>query len=225
MGEPSKLFPIQTERGAKPHPLWIPWPVAELAYSVYAADFGTSQSLARLAERGGFGPSEMDKLLPDWRARCELITSLEKERDDWKRQADMLRVHANSLEDDHANCKQFRQICQRIDQLFGCDHTSRGPEDAENPVRHVRELKEERDGLRTELETLRQMVNAKYWNGVARDNTTLRSRLHKVKHHIGVMEGMILDDADADVDDPIEMVAPPFRDELKAARDAAEGRV
>lgn len=66
-----KMFPIQTERGAPPHPLLIPWHIAELAYSVYASRYGTSQSLERLAERGGFGPSEMDIFLPDWRDRCQ----------------------------------------------------------------------------------------------------------------------------------------------------------
>lgn len=68
-----KLFPIQSERKAKPHHLNIPWSVAELAYSVYSARYGREQSLERLAERGGFYPSEMDELLPDWRNRCDLI--------------------------------------------------------------------------------------------------------------------------------------------------------
>jgi len=48
-------------------PMWIPWPVAELAYDVYSSRFGTSQTLERLAERGGFGACEMDALLPGWR--------------------------------------------------------------------------------------------------------------------------------------------------------------
>jgi len=47
-------------------PLWIPWPMAELAYDVYSSRFGTSQTLERLAERGGFGAGEMDALLPGW---------------------------------------------------------------------------------------------------------------------------------------------------------------
>ena len=67
-----RTFPIQRgERGVKPHPTRIPWHVADLAYSVYSARFGTSQSLERLAERGGFGPEEMDMFLPDWRERCD----------------------------------------------------------------------------------------------------------------------------------------------------------
>jgi hypothetical protein len=76
MNEP-KLFPIQSKRWAAPHPLQIPWSVAELAYSVYSGSYGRSQSLDRLAERGGFGPGEMDMFLPDWRERCDRITILE----------------------------------------------------------------------------------------------------------------------------------------------------
>ncbi len=76
-----RMFPIQTQRGAKPHPLLIPWAFAELAYSVYAGNYGKSQSLEHLAERGGFGPNEMDLFLPDWRHRCEVFRQLEQERD------------------------------------------------------------------------------------------------------------------------------------------------
>ena len=73
-----RTFPIQCsyEKGVKPHPMQIPWSVAELAYSSYAARYGTSQSLERLGQRGGFGPGEMDMLLPDWRERCDEINSL-----------------------------------------------------------------------------------------------------------------------------------------------------
>lgn len=66
----SRLFPIQSSRFSRPHPLQIPWVIAELAYSVYAGKHGRSQSLEDLAERGGFGPEEMDRFLPDWRERC-----------------------------------------------------------------------------------------------------------------------------------------------------------
>lgn len=79
---PRPTFPIQSERGAKPHPLQIPWDVAELAYSVYSGEYGRSQSLRRLAERGGFGPGEMDMYLPDWRDRCDRIKQLEAQHDE-----------------------------------------------------------------------------------------------------------------------------------------------
>lgn len=41
----------------------IPAAIAEEAYKEYAAQFGTSQSLARLNERGGFGAEELAMLL------------------------------------------------------------------------------------------------------------------------------------------------------------------
>ncbi len=68
-----KTFPIQCQDGAAPHPLSIPWGLAELAYSVYAARYGRQQSLEQLAKRGGFGPLEMDDYLPDWRERCRAV--------------------------------------------------------------------------------------------------------------------------------------------------------
>lgn len=77
-----RTFPIQrhypTQGGNKPlprpYPTQIPWSVAELAYSVYRNRYGDSQSLERLAQRGGFGPFEMDDFLPDWRERSEIAT-------------------------------------------------------------------------------------------------------------------------------------------------------
>lgn len=86
-GAPER-FPIQTERGAAAHPLSIPWSLAEEAYSAYAAKWGKSQSLERLAERGGLCPSEMDEFRPGWREaasenaalRAE-VERLTKERD------------------------------------------------------------------------------------------------------------------------------------------------
>lgn len=76
-----KMFPIQSQRNYKgeAYPLSIPWSVAALAYTVYSNRYGRGQSLERLAERGGFGPGEMDDFLPDWRARCCRIVSLESE--------------------------------------------------------------------------------------------------------------------------------------------------
>lgn len=59
-------FPLQLMRGAV-GPVAIPWPVAERAWAVYAQLHGTSQSVERLAERGGFNWGEMDLYLPGWR--------------------------------------------------------------------------------------------------------------------------------------------------------------
>lgn len=65
-----KRFPIIPTIGHAAHPMTVPWSVAELAYSVYAAKYGRYQSLERMAERGGFHANEMDAFLPDWRERA-----------------------------------------------------------------------------------------------------------------------------------------------------------
>lgn len=63
---------------AKPFPVnpWprsalvsIPWSVAERAYVSYVARYGKSQTIERLAERGGFSEGELDALAPGWRAQ------------------------------------------------------------------------------------------------------------------------------------------------------------
>jgi hypothetical protein len=75
-----RRFPIQREYDRKaPHPLSVSWKTAELAYSVYSSKYGTSQSLERLAERGGFGATEMDCFCPDWIERESEITKLKAE--------------------------------------------------------------------------------------------------------------------------------------------------
>ena len=71
-----KKFPIMREKDAKPHPISIPWSIAELAYSGYRARFGDDQSMEVLAGRGGFAPSEMDQWLPNWREQCSEILQL-----------------------------------------------------------------------------------------------------------------------------------------------------
>ena len=52
----TRQFPIQ--QGGS-----IPWWLAELAYVHYAKLFTNRQTLDRLAERGGFGKTELVKLL------------------------------------------------------------------------------------------------------------------------------------------------------------------
>ena len=60
-----RRFPILGTRRS------IPWEVAEAAYVGYTARYGGRQSLERIAERGGFGISELDDLLPDWKQAVE----------------------------------------------------------------------------------------------------------------------------------------------------------
>lgn len=49
----------------------IPWSIAEVAYREYVRRFGDSQTLERIAERGGFYISELDMLYPGWREALE----------------------------------------------------------------------------------------------------------------------------------------------------------
>ena len=96
----ARKFPIQTDRNAKPYPTEIPWYVADLAYSAYSARYGREQSLERLAERGGFSPSEMDDFLPDWRERCDVLRR-------WQRWAAYCFSCARSGETDVLDFEQF----------------------------------------------------------------------------------------------------------------------
>lgn len=70
MSDDIRPFPIQQEheRNAygnmeRKNASTIPWWLAEEAYKWYSKNFGTSQSLERLAERGGFGRKELLMLL------------------------------------------------------------------------------------------------------------------------------------------------------------------
>lgn len=76
-------FPLQVERRGKtkPGPVSVPWSVAERAWVAYAQRYGTEQSVERLAERGGFGWSEMDDLFPGWRDATDAWLLLAREMD------------------------------------------------------------------------------------------------------------------------------------------------
>jgi len=66
-----RKFPLLSERGWRgyPHrtvpwaPRWIPWPIVEAAWREYDRCGHGSQSLERVAERGGFSIGEIDALL------------------------------------------------------------------------------------------------------------------------------------------------------------------
>ena len=67
----NRPFPIQqeTSRDEQTHEMirhpacTIPWWLAQEAYSYYSSRYGKSQTLERLAERGGFGRQELLGLL------------------------------------------------------------------------------------------------------------------------------------------------------------------
>jgi len=45
----------------------ITWVACWRAYCAYSLLFGSSQSMTRLVERGGFGEQELDAFYPEWR--------------------------------------------------------------------------------------------------------------------------------------------------------------
>ncbi len=45
----------------------IKWEAHLKAYEKYAETYGRSQSAERIAERGGFGDTELDEFYPEWR--------------------------------------------------------------------------------------------------------------------------------------------------------------
>lgn len=72
----NKRFPLQASKDVTPGPKDCAWSIAEKAYANYVKRFGSSQSLERLAERGGFSWWEMDDQYPDWRKE---VTALDGE--------------------------------------------------------------------------------------------------------------------------------------------------
>ena len=69
MSEDIRPFPIQgdlyrnTGRLTYKKPCTIPWWLAEIAYEYYSSLYGKGQSLERLAERGGFGRTELVRFI------------------------------------------------------------------------------------------------------------------------------------------------------------------
>jgi len=77
-----RMFPIMREYGnTMAYPREIPWSLAELAYSMYVQHGGSGQTLKRVAERGGFYPSEKDKFLPNWREMASDLAAAKAEID------------------------------------------------------------------------------------------------------------------------------------------------
>jgi hypothetical protein len=94
-----KTFPIQ-EYGR------VPWEVAEQAYIGYAKQCGTSQSLERLGERGGFGVEEMDEFYPEWRSTARLIKELTESVANWSKQGLEMAEKFGELQAEHEAVQQ-----------------------------------------------------------------------------------------------------------------------
>ncbi len=71
-----RKFPLLGEKGNVGS---IPWWIAEQAYIGYANKYGDQQSLERLAERGGFGISELNEYYPGWKDECNIIKQIQAE--------------------------------------------------------------------------------------------------------------------------------------------------
>lgn len=75
-----KKFPLLRTRGRKTNGIYgdntpidyIPWEVAEKAYTNYSRKYGTSQSIEAISKRGGFCQYEMDDFYPSWREEVGL---------------------------------------------------------------------------------------------------------------------------------------------------------
>lgn len=59
----TKLFPLQALDASTRQTLTIPFAYAEAAYLEYVEQYGSGQSLERIAQRGGFGVQEILQLL------------------------------------------------------------------------------------------------------------------------------------------------------------------
>lgn len=68
LNEKPRWFPLQQNHSPHGERFRVPWWIAEKAYAVYSARYGTSQSLETLTARGGFGLGELIFLLGGKRA-------------------------------------------------------------------------------------------------------------------------------------------------------------
>lgn len=101
-----KRFPIQGG-------LTISWEAAEVAYQNYARFFGSSQSLERLAERGGFGLAEFSLL---YRGDNPFLNRIDARTSNIIQEAIVrsdINVSFRRIDDDIENFKQWRD---KVDQ-------------------------------------------------------------------------------------------------------------
>jgi len=63
--------------------------------------------------------------------------------------------------------KPYKELLRDIDRLFGCEHVDKGPDDAQEVVRHVKELQSTLDRYRVALVEAREALEAIYAGGKA----------------------------------------------------------
>lgn len=102
-------FPMQ-------HGPAIPWSLARVIYAGYAAVYGSHQTLARIAERHGFGWAEVEMLwkYPEGRKAMEKAMAVEAERQLAREDVEFLsRLRTNEPED----AAQMAHILNCLDRL------------------------------------------------------------------------------------------------------------
>jgi hypothetical protein len=114
-----RMFPVMYQRKDAPGPTRIPWSVADKAYSAYSARYGHSQSLERLAERGGFGAGELDMFVPGWREEVSELAALRSELATEKRISDKLRDREHAAKVDLAEV-QAELAKVKADHVSAC---------------------------------------------------------------------------------------------------------
>jgi len=70
----TKLFPVCLPARGKRRCCeegWIPWELAERAYTQYIRRVSDAPTLAEMAESGGFLASELDAYVPGWRSSLQ----------------------------------------------------------------------------------------------------------------------------------------------------------
>lgn len=129
-----RTFPIQANAFERPrpapHPLSIPWSVAELAYSEYAKRHGSDQSLERLAQRGGFGAGEMDTLLPGWREMVSEAAALRKRVEGLEAELATYRSNDAGIPQHEEDRQALRKRVEELEEMLGADGWSDASEAA-----------------------------------------------------------------------------------------------
>lgn len=157
-------FPLQVTRDntkVKPGPLSVPWPVAEKAWAAYAQQYGTGQSVERLAERGGFDWCEMDMFHPGWREEVDPFRRLEAERDEWRqRWQDEDNAARHAREENQAERQRAYDAEQERDALLEYVRALEAVRAAVEPTRRLTELLLASEHGHCATETERTLVDA-----------------------------------------------------------------
>jgi hypothetical protein len=146
-----RMFPVMYQRKDAPGPTRIPWSVADKAYSAYSARYGHSQSLERLAERGGFGAGELDMFVPGWREEVSELAALRSELATEKRISDKLRDREHAAKVDLAEV-QAELAKVRADLTTAHQTANELRLERDEAREQTAKVREERDAFRVRAE-------------------------------------------------------------------------